>query len=117
MVRQKPTACLHLALFCVAVITFLAMSIMGTTTVNIGGLFPLTPAADHASGRQNLAAVLLAIDQVNNKNDGIHDTLLDKFTVRAYLRVYIWVHVYCTYAFVRIFLLIDYFMRNTLLPF
>lgn len=56
---------------------------MATTTVNIGGLFPLTTTTDGASGRQNLAAVLLAISQVNNKNDGIHDTVLDKFNVRA----------------------------------
>ena len=83
MVRQKPIACLHLALFCISVIVLLAISIVATTTVNIGGLFPLTTAGDRASGRQNLAAVLLAIDQVNNKSDGIHDTLLENYNVRA----------------------------------
>ena len=52
----------------------------GTRAINIGGLFPLI--SDHGSGNQELAAVMLAISQINNKTDGVADTLLTDFQAR-----------------------------------
>ena len=85
MTRQKKSASVAVTLIVVVVVsTFsLARAVVAKTTVNIGGLFPLKTAADRStSGRQNLAAVMLAIDQLNDKNDGINDNLLANFTVR-----------------------------------
>ena len=50
----------------------------GTTAINIGGLFPLI--SDH--GNQELAAVMMALSQVNNKTDGVADTVLVDFQAR-----------------------------------
>ena len=50
----------------------------GTTAINIGGLFPLI--SDH--GNQELAAVMMALSQVNNKTDGVADALLTDFQAR-----------------------------------
>ena len=52
----------------------------GATRINIGGLFPLI--SDHGSGNQELAGVTLAISQINNKTDGVADTLLTDFQAR-----------------------------------
>ena len=51
------------------------------TTINIGGLFPLTP--EHGTGNQELAAAMLAINQVNDNTDGIADNLLKDFQARS----------------------------------
>ena len=90
MARQKIAARVIASLLVVVVSTSsLARAVVAKTTVNIGGLFPLKTAADRStSGRQNLAAVMLAIDQLNDKNDGINDNLLTNFTVRIVLLAY-----------------------------
>ena len=54
-----------------------------TSVINIGGLFRLMPA--DRFGSQELAAVILAISQVNNKSDGMADALLENFRVRSQL--------------------------------
>ena len=51
------------------------------TSVNIGGLFPLT--SNRGFGNQELAAIMLAFYQVNNKTDGIADNLLENFQARS----------------------------------
>ena len=111
MVRQKPIACLHLALFYAVALVFLAMPIVATTTINIGGLFPLTTTGNRASGRQNLAAVLLAIDQVNNKSDSINDALLENYNVCAgFVYESLKMHFFtCSLFFMQMFFFVSFF--------
>ena len=63
----------------------------GATRINIGGLFPLI--SDHGSGKHELAAVMLAFSQVNNKTDGVADTVLADFQARLEKSVNIIVNV------------------------
>lgn len=60
------------------------------TEVNIGFVFPMfeyaTPYVVNYDGVQYLAAFLMAVNDINNKNDGIHDELLPKTKLKYAVR-------------------------------
>lgn len=59
------------------------------TDIWIGGFFNQflvnasgSPTARNSTGAQHLAAFLMAIDEINNKGDGIYDNLLNGYTLK-----------------------------------
>ena len=77
--KTSPTPMINISLTLVLIFANIIFCPARATVINIGGLFPLT--SGRGSGSQELAAVMLAISHVNDKADGIADTLLKDFRV------------------------------------